>query len=83
MNNVNLNLILLKPRKSDIFCDDYCQEAMEHNLLSDYPINKFKVAYCLVSIYTHVGWYRIVFKGGDVPSIEMFFFVISNILHTI
>ena len=50
---------------------------------SDYPINKFKVAFCSVSIYTHVGWYRIVLKGGYVPSIELFSFVISNILPTI
>ena len=57
-------LILLKPSKSDIFCDDYCQEAMYHSMLSDYPINRFKVAFCSVSIYTHVGWYRILFKGG-------------------
>ena len=45
----------------------YCQEAMDH--ISDYLINKFKVAFCSVSIYTHVGWYRIVFKAGYVPSI--------------
>ena len=57
-------LILLKPSKSYIFCDDYCQESIDHNMRSDNPINKFKVAFCSVSIYTHVGWYRIVFKGG-------------------
>ena len=59
-----LVLILLKPSKSNIFCDDYYQESIDHSMLSDYPINKFKVAFCSVSIYTHVGWYRIVFKGG-------------------
>ena len=64
MNNVIFVLIWLKPSKSDIFCDDYCQESIDHSRLSDYPINKFKVAFCSVSIYTHVGWYRIVFKGG-------------------
>ena len=52
-------------------------------MLSDYPINKLKAEFCSVSIYTHVGWYRIVFKGGYVPSIELFSFVISNILPTI
>ena len=56
---------------------------MDHSMLSDYPINKFKVAFCSVSIYTHVGWYRIVFEGGYVPSIELFCFVISIILPTI
>ena len=64
MNNVNYCLILLKHSKSDIFCNDYCQESMDHSMLSDYPINKFKIAFCSVSIYTHVGWYRTVFKGG-------------------
>ena len=83
VNNVNFCLILLKPSKSDIFGDDYCQEAMDHSMLSEYPINKFKVAFCTVSIYTHVGRYRIVFNGVYVHSIEMFFFVISNILPTI
>ena len=56
---------------------------MDHRMLSTYPINRFKVAFCSVSIYTHVGWYRIVFKGGYVPSIELFSFVISVILPTI
>ena len=56
---------------------------MDYNMLSDYPINKFTVAFCSVSIYTHIGWYRIVFKAGYVPSIELFSFVISNILPTI
>ena len=64
MNNLNFGLILLKPSKSNIFCDNYCQESMDHSMLSDYPINKLKVAFCSVSIYTHVGWYRIVFKSG-------------------
>ena len=57
-------LILLKPNKSNIFCDDYCQESIDHSMLSDYPINKFKVAFCSVSICTHVSWYGIVLKGG-------------------
>ena len=73
MNNENFCLILLKPSKSDIFCDNYCQESMDHSLLSDYPICKFKVACCSVSIYTHMGWYEIVFKGGYVPSIPYTF----------
>ena len=64
MNNVNLCLILLKPSKSDIFGDDYCQEVMDHSMLSDYPINKFNIPFSSVSMYTHVGWYRIVFKCG-------------------
>ena len=51
-------LILIKPSKSDIFCADYCQESMDYSILSDYPINKFSS----VSIYTHVGCYRIVLK---------------------
>ena len=56
-------LILLKANKSNIFCDN--QESIDHSIsmLSDYAINKFKVAFCSVSIYTQVGWYRIVFKG--------------------
>ena len=57
-------LILLKPSKSYIFCDEYCQASIDHSMLSDYPIHKFKVAFCSVSIYTHMGWYRIVFNGG-------------------
>ena len=48
-------LVLLKPSKSDIFSDDYCQESIDHSILLDYPIHKFKVAFCSVSIYTHVG----------------------------
>ena len=36
-------LILLKPSKSNIFCDDYYPEALDHSIISDYPINKFKV----------------------------------------
>ena len=36
----NFCLILLNPNKSDIFCDDYCQEAMDHSMLSDFPVNK-------------------------------------------
>ena len=56
--------MLLKPSKSDIFCHDYYQESIDHSMFSDYPINKLKVAFCSVSIYTHVGWYRIAFKGG-------------------
>ena len=56
MNNVNFfGLILLKPSKSYIFCEDYCQESIDHSMRSDYPINKFKVEFCSVSIYTHVG----------------------------
>ena len=47
--------IVLKPSKSDIFCDDYCQESMDHNMISDHPINKFNVAFCSSVIYTHVG----------------------------
>ena len=57
-------LILLKPRKSNIFWDDYYKESIDHSMLSDYPINKFNVAFCSVSIYTYVGWYRNVLKGG-------------------
>ena len=57
-------LILLKPNKSNIFCGDYYQESIDHSMLSAYPINKFKIAFCSVSIYTHLDWYRIVFKGG-------------------
>ena len=83
MYKVNFCLILIIPSKSDIFCDNYYEESMNHSMLSDYPINKFKVAFCSVLIYTHVGWYIIVFKGGYVPSIELFSFVISNMLPTI
>ena len=74
---------MAKHSKFDIFCDNYCQESMEHSMLSDYPINKIKVAFCSVSIYTHVRWYRIVFKGGYVHLIELFSFVISNVSPTI
>ena len=58
-------------------------ESIDHSMLLDYPIHEFNVAFCSVAIYTHVGWYQIVFKCGKVPSIEMFSFVISNILPTI
>ena len=55
-----LVLILLKPSKSDIFCDDYCQESTQ---LSDNPINKciyfFKFQYTLIlvgiELYSKVG----------------------------
>ena len=40
VNNVNFCLILIKPSKSDIFCDNYYQESMDHSMPSDYPINK-------------------------------------------
>ena len=56
-------LIFVKPSKSDIIYDDYCQEALDHSMLSDYPISKLQIAF-LFSFNIHVGWYQIVFKGG-------------------
>ena len=37
---------------------------MDQNMLSDYPINKFKVSFCSVSVYTHVAGIELYSRVG-------------------